>query len=67
MVRLCVLLIGRTMALWSLVRPVPPALQAKVQDHTAWNEYGGGADSSKFTRLSQITKANVNQLSTATN
>ena len=32
------------------------------QDHKAWKDYGGGADSSHFSELRQITKANVNQL-----
>ena len=35
------------------------------QDHKAWKDYGGGADSSHFSTLRQITKANVNQLRVA--
>ena len=33
--------------------------------HTTWRDYGGGADSSKFVALDQITKTNVKQLQVA--
>ena len=35
------------------------------QDHRAWKDYGGGANSSHFSALRQITKANVQQLRVA--
>jgi quinoprotein glucose dehydrogenase len=35
------------------------------QVHTTWSEYGGGADSSQYSALSQINKANVRQLQIA--
>ena len=34
-------------------------------DHKTWSEYGGGPDSSKYTELNQITKANVDHLEVA--
>jgi quinoprotein glucose dehydrogenase len=34
-------------------------------DHKTWSDYGGGPDSSKYTDLNQITKANVDSLKVA--
>lgn len=33
--------------------------------HTSWQQYGGGADQSRFMELKQLTKANVSQLQVA--
>jgi quinoprotein glucose dehydrogenase len=38
---------------------------AGQNNHKTWQEYGGGPDNSKFVDLTQITKANVNQLAVA--
>ena len=38
---------------------------ARGQDYKTWKDYGGGADSSHFVDLAQITKSNVNQLEVA--
>jgi quinoprotein glucose dehydrogenase len=35
------------------------------QDHKSWSDYGGGADTSRFTALDQIKKSNVKQLEVA--
>jgi quinoprotein glucose dehydrogenase len=35
------------------------------QDHKSWKDYGGGADSSKYSALTQINKSNVAQLTVA--
>ncbi len=35
------------------------------QDHTTWQDYGGGPDNSKYSALDQITKQNVGQLTVA--
>ena len=35
------------------------------KSHSTWNQYGGGADQSKYFEGSQITKENVNQLKVA--
>src|SRR5262245_42207551 len=45
---------GMTVSLWSA-----------EQNHKQWSDYGGGADSSHFIALDQITKSNVNQLQVA--
>src|SRR4051794_33870921 len=36
-----------------------------AQDHKSWKDYGGGPDTSRYTALSQITKANVKKLEPA--
>src|SRR5688572_24844054 len=36
-----------------------------ANSHTTWNQYGGGADQSKYLEQSQITKDNVSQLTMA--
>ena len=36
-----------------------------AQDYRTWKDYGGGADSSHYVELDQITKSNVNQLEVA--
>jgi quinoprotein glucose dehydrogenase len=41
------------------------AAAALGQDHTAWRDYSGGADSAQYSALRQITRANVNQLEIA--
>lgn len=33
--------------------------------HTTWSDYGGGADSSKYMELTEITKADVSKLTVA--
>ncbi len=43
------------------------SLAAAQQDHKAWSNYGGGADSSHFVALNQINKSNVKQLQVAWN
>jgi len=45
----------------------PPAAKsaAAPKPHTTWAEYGGGADSSQYSALTQITKANVTSLQVA--
>ena len=39
--------------------------RAPAQDYTAWSDYGGSADSSQYSALSQIDRANVSQLKVA--
>jgi quinoprotein glucose dehydrogenase len=41
-----------------------PSLRGQ-QDHKKWQDYAGGADSSKFTVLNEINKSNVGQLTVA--
>ncbi len=40
-------------------------MAAGQNDHKTWRDYGSGPDNSKFVDLTQITKANVNQLKVA--
>ena len=40
-------------------------MAAGQNDHKTWRDYGSGPDNSKFIDLTQITKANVNQLKVA--
>src|SRR5215217_1727847 len=37
----------------------------KLESHSTWKQYGGGADQSKFFEASQITKENVGQMKVA--
>src|SRR5690242_1645245 len=55
-----------------LLSSVPVARQnaaskaaAPAKPHTTWAEYGGGADSSQFSALTQINKSNVQTLQVA--
>src|SRR6476661_2587471 len=42
------------------------ALTARAKDpHASWRDYGGGADSSQFSSLTQITRKNVAKLQVA--
>ena len=41
------------------------AALAGAQDYKTWSDYGGGPDSSQYSSLRQITKANVGQLRVA--
>jgi glucose dehydrogenase len=41
------------------------AALAGAQDYKTWSDYGGGPDSSQYSSLRQITKANVGQLQVA--
>jgi quinoprotein glucose dehydrogenase len=41
------------------------SLVVAQQDHKSWSDYGGGADTSRFTALEQIKKGNVKQLGVA--
>jgi len=41
------------------------AHSAVPQNHKTWTDNGGGPDNSHYSTLSQITRANVNQLSVA--
>lgn len=36
-----------------------------AEEHKSWTQYGGGPDQSKYVKLNQITKKNVNQLEVA--
>jgi glucose dehydrogenase len=38
---------------------------ARAQTHKTWSDYGGGADASQYSALSQINRANVNRLRVA--
>src|SRR5437870_3994266 len=40
-------------------------LASAQADHRTWRDNGGGPDNSRYTTLSQITKANVNELAVA--
>jgi quinoprotein glucose dehydrogenase len=40
-------------------------LRAGGQDHTAWREYAGGADSAQYSALKQVNRSNVNKLEIA--
>jgi quinoprotein glucose dehydrogenase len=45
---------------------VPPRVQAqKANPYTTWSDYGGGADASQYSSLSQINRSNVNKLEIA--
>ena len=51
-----------------LARQAPsrrPASPAPAKPHTTWKEYGGGADSSQYSALTQINRSNVSQLQVA--
>src|SRR5690349_15577922 len=39
--------------------------RSKAKPYTTWTAYGGGSHSAQFTALTQINKANVNQLQVA--
>ena len=49
----------RTLILFSV------GLQAFAQNHTAWSDYGGSADSAQYSALKQINRLNVNKLEVA--
>jgi quinoprotein glucose dehydrogenase len=48
--------------LFSMVLPYQHRLAHGQQDHTAWGDYEGGPDNSKYVALDRITKSNVGQL-----
>jgi quinoprotein glucose dehydrogenase len=41
------------------------SLPASGQDHTAWRDYGGAADSAQYSALTQINRSNVSKLEIA--
>jgi quinate dehydrogenase (quinone) len=46
-------------------QPRRAAASAVSKPHTTWSEYGGGADSSQYSALTQINRSNVSQLQVA--
>ena len=40
-------------------------LAASAQNHTAWSDYGGAADSAQYSALNQINRGNMNRLEVA--
>ena len=49
---------------WSILSLVP-ASSADLRSFAGWTEYGGGPDSSQYSSLKQINKANVSRLEVA--
>jgi len=52
-------------ALLSLIVVAAVTTDTKKDSHSTWQQYGGGADQSKYFEGAQITKENVNQLKVA--
>jgi quinoprotein glucose dehydrogenase len=53
---------GAVLILFATLLAIAPEVRAP---HTTWKDFGGGADSSRYVALTQITKANVAQMQPA--
>jgi quinoprotein glucose dehydrogenase len=56
---------NRKLAVAAIYLGMIPAGILAQQDYKRWSDYGGGADSSKYSALTQIDKTNVGQLEAA--
>jgi len=57
---ICAFIVLLTLFAFAVINPLPGS-----KSHSTWNQYGGGADQSKYFDGSQITKENINQLKVA--